>query len=51
MAAPKAAPKAMNTVITNALEIGLLSEMPCEMPLISTKRKHNATASRRKKTG
>ena len=35
----------MNTVMTNALEIGLLSDIPSEMPLTSTKRKQSATAT------
>ena len=41
----------MNTVITNALEIGLLSEMPSEMPFTSTNRKHSTTATTRNNTG
>ena len=36
----------MNTVSTNALEIGLLSEMPSEMPFTSTNRKQRPTATR-----
>ena len=35
----------MNTVTTNALEIGFQSEMPCEIPLMRTNRKHSPTAT------
>ena len=41
----------MNTVSTNALEMGFQSEMPSEMPLTSTNRKHRPTATARKNTG
>jgi hypothetical protein len=41
----------MKTDITNALEIGLKSEMPSAMPLTSTKTKQRAIATSRKNTG